>query len=168
MKTTFAELDNETQQTYIKFMREALIEANQAFSLGEVAVGCVIVHNNQIIARGGNRTNVENDATKHAELVAFDSMNASDPEQQQILKNSILFVTVEPCIMCASAIKMLGIPLVVYGCANDRFGGCGSVLSINSEIMPSLPSFKCVSGVLEDEAIETLRKFYNRPNPKTQ
>jgi tRNA(Arg) A34 adenosine deaminase TadA len=63
---------------------------------------------------------------------------------------------------------MMGVPLVVYGCRNPRFGGCGSVLDIsNPNVMPSLPPFECVSGVLEAEAVEALQRFYGRANPKT-
>ena len=164
----YSQLDKEKQEEYRKYMQEALNEAEKAFDEGEVAVGCVLVYNQKIIARGRNRTNIEKNATRHAELVAFDSINVQPDEKAKIFSNSILFVTVEPCIMCASAIKMVGIPLVVYGCKNERFGGCGSVLSINNQIMPSLPQYKCISGVMEQEAIDALRKFYNRPNPNTE
>jgi tRNA-specific adenosine deaminase 2 len=126
----------------------------------------VIVHEGEIISAGSNRTNAENDATRHAELVAFDKV--LERGIQRMLTKSILFVTCEPCIMCASAIRMMGIPLVVYGCRNNRFGGCGSILSLYStDVLPKLPSFDCVSGVLESEAIEELKKFYGRANPKT-
>ena len=96
------------------------------------------------------------------------SLSRKDKDYHNTLKQSTLYVTCEPCIMCASAIKMLGVPLVVYGCLNDRFGGCGSVFNINTDtIMPKLASYDCVFGVLEEEAIEALRRFYGRPNPKT-
>ena len=161
--------DPEERAKHEKYMRMALKVADDAFNEREVAVGCVIIdENGEMITYGGNQTNAQNDATRHAELVSFRRLKDNRSDYKEILKKSTLYVTVEPCIMCASAIKMMGIPLVVYGCKNDRFGGCGSVFSINSEeIMPSLPSYNCITGVLEEEAIEMLRRFYGRPNPKT-
>jgi tRNA-specific adenosine deaminase 2 len=162
-----ADLPREALVVYEKYMKEALNVAETAFDERDVCVGCVIVHNSEIIATGSNRTNAENDATRHAELVAFGKLGA-EAEMRGILKESTLFVTCEPCIMCASAIRMMGIPLVVYGCKNSRFGGCGSVLSLySSDILPKLLPFDCISGVLEEEAIEALKRFYGRSNPKT-
>ena len=163
-----SELDEETRKTHEKYMRKALEAADSAFNEREVSVGCVIVHDGEIVATGCNKTNQMNDATRHAELVAFDMLKRKDKDYHNTLKQSTLYVTCEPCIMCASAIKMLGVPLVVYGCLNDRFGGCGSVFNINTDtVMPKLASYDCVFGVLEEEAIEALRRFYGRPNPKT-
>ncbi|EAX99814.1 Cytidine and deoxycytidylate deaminase zinc-binding region family protein [Trichomonas vaginalis G3] len=161
--------DPQEREMHEKYMQLALKAADDAFDAGEVAVGCVIIHNGQVIASGGNQTNAKNDATRHAELVTFKHLKESRSDYKQILKESTLYVTCEPCIMCASAIKMMGIPRVVYGCLNDRFGGCGSVYNIHThEIMPSLPSYDVISGVLGEEAIEALRRFYGRPNPKLQ
>jgi tRNA-specific adenosine deaminase 2 len=149
-------------------MREAIKVAEAAFDEREVSVGCILVHRDKIIARGSNLTNAENDATRHAELVAFQRLAQSNSDSGSLLKKSILFVTCEPCIMCASAIRMMGVPLVVYGCKNSRFGGCESVLTLGSpDVLAKLPKFDCVSGVLEEEAIEALRKFYGRANPNT-
>ena len=161
----FNDIKNEEEKKkHIHFMKMALKVANDTFDDGEVAVGCIIVHNDEIIAIGGNQTNKENSAIFHAELVAFNSI----PDKQHLLKDSILYVTVEPCIMCASAIKMMGIPLVVYGCPNERFGGCGSVFEMNTnEFLPTLNNYNCIKGVLAEESISTLKKFYGRANPKT-
>ena len=92
-----------------------------------------------------------------------------------MFENTTVFVTVEPCIMCASALQQLGIALVVYGCANDRFGGCGSVLNVTlpsenpseQEICETQKSqsLKCVSGIFAEEAVELLKKFYKGENP---
>lgn len=165
-----SEIDETTRKKHEEYMRKALEVAQAAFDEREVAVGCIIVYNDEIIAHGGNKTNALNDATRHAELVSFKMLQESHPgDYLEMLKKSTLYVTCEPCIMCASAIKMMGIPLVVYGCLNDRFGGCGSVFNINTnEVMPSLHSYDCIYGVLEEEAVEMLRMFYGRPNPKTQ
>jgi tRNA-specific adenosine deaminase 2 len=165
---TVDELDEETRVCYEFYMRQALAVAEAAFDEGEVSVGCVIVHDSNVVATASNLTNAETDATRHAELVAFQRLAASKRNSRAILTKSILFVTCEPCIMCASAIRMMGVPLVVYGCHNSRFGGCGSVLNLGSrDTLQKLPPFDCVSGVLEAEAIEALRKFYGRANPKT-
>jgi tRNA-specific adenosine deaminase 2 len=159
-------LDPATLALYEKHMRTALSIADSAFSVREVSVGCVVVHHNRVIASGHNLTNTENDPTRHAEFVAFGQL--ADAGKSDLLKKSALFVTCEPCIMCASAIRMMGVPLVVYGCRNPRFGGCGSVLDLSGPpILASLPPYNCVSGVLEGEAIERLQKFYGRANPNT-
>ncbi|KAH0791307.1 cytidine deaminase-like protein [Histomonas meleagridis] len=162
------QISQEEKLMHEKYMREALSITDNAYDECEVTIGCVIVHNSEIIAKGWNLTNQLNDATRHAELVAFDEIISKYPNGKEIIRESTLYVTCEPCIMCASAIKMLGIKLVVFGCKNDRFGGCGSVFSINTDKhMPKLKSYDCISGVLEEEAINVLQKFYGRKNPKT-
>jgi tRNA-specific adenosine deaminase 2 len=163
---TADELDPDTRATYERHMRSALEVAEAAFAAREVSVGCVIVHHDRVIATGHNLANAEDDATRHAELVAFGKLAQSG--QSALLKQCTLFVTCEPCIMCSSAIRMLGVPLVVYGCKNPRFGGCGSVLDIASaRTLPSLPPYDCVSGILEEQAVEALQRFYGRANPNT-
>lgn len=160
--------DPEQKARHEHYMKLALKVADDAFDAGEVAVGCVVVYKDQVITSGGNETNKDNDATRHAELVSFKKLLNSNPQAKELLKESTLYVTCEPCIMCASAIKMMGIPLVVYGCMNERFGGCGSVYDIHSsKVMPTLRPYDCITGVLKEEAIEALRRFYGRANPKT-
>lgn len=135
------------------FMKLALQMAEEAFQAQEVPVGCIFVRDNKIIARTRNRTNElrnvvlffflflfetkPSQATRHAELEAIDAILADailTPQPvQHPLANTTLYVTVEPCIMCASALRQLGIQEVFYGCDNDRFGGCGSLLGVNQE-----------------------------------
>lgn len=81
--------------------------------------------------------------------------------------NATLYVTVEPCIMCASALYMLGVKHVVFGCKNDKFGGCGSILHINEHKTGTNigATYTCQSGLYEMEAIEVLRQFYLQENP---
>lgn len=149
------------------FMRLALDEARKAMEMDEVPVGCVLVDNqNRVVARGHNLTNVTCDATQHAELVALNSL----------LDTSIvhsLFVTIEPCIMCAAALRQLGRPLarVVFGARNDRFGGCGTVLDIlQRKPLHSLcgiiemPPAQVKEGVLANEAVTLLKDFYKQEN----
>jgi len=78
-----------------------------------------------------------------------------------VFKECELFVTCEPCIMCASALRILEIKIVYFGCSNERFGGCGSVLNIHKEIENnSHPGYEVVSGIFKEEAIDLLQKFY--------
>ncbi|KAF7982334.1 hypothetical protein HWV62_29042 [Athelia sp. TMB] len=126
---------SETEHT--RWMQEALAMAEDALAASEVPVGCVFVRDGAIIAKARNRTNQLRNATRHAELEAIDSILADKSLTPQItehpLSETTLYVTVEPCIMCASALRQMGIKEVFYGCGNDRFGGCGSVLGVNKE-----------------------------------
>ncbi|GBG75297.1 hypothetical protein CBR_g19929 [Chara braunii] len=170
----------------IQFMRMALEEARKAFDRQEVPVGCVIVHNGEVIGAGSNRSNETRNATRHAELEAIDVVleklekdGSSEEEASKKFQECELFVTCEPCIMCAGALAILGIGQVIFGCQNDRFGGCGSVLSLHTDGAkacggpnPSAPQedekmkpFKCKGGVLADDAVALLRDFYERGNP---
>ncbi|KAK4056601.1 tRNA(adenine34) deaminase [Microbotryomycetes sp. JL221] len=246
---------NEQDAKDLAFMDIACTLAEEALQAREVPVGCVLVCNGQIVARGRNRTNEGRNATLHAEFDALqhllpdrthaqtpgmsrpytpqfdgdgdddeDSDNDQDPAAtsnmtssvtssnassdaltfgdqaqpsavataalllnrhnnkkrqkkprkiwQTPLKDVTLYVTVEPCIMCASAMRQVGIGKVVYGCANDRFGGCGGVQSINAD--PRLlyaPPYLAVGGYRREQAIMFLRRFYieentNAPKPK--
>jgi tRNA-specific adenosine deaminase 2 len=152
-----------------------------------VPVGCVFVRDGKAIARARNRTNewrnvslpfpplclpgapADIQATLHAELEAIDHLLPFNPPP---LSQITLYVTVEPCVMCASALRQVGIGRVVYGCGNDRFGGCGSVLDVStSSMLDTNVSFEAVGGYYREEAIMLLRRFYmsenqNAPNPK--
>ncbi|EJT46141.1 tRNA specific adenosine deaminase [Trichosporon asahii var. asahii CBS 8904] len=151
------------------WMREALVMAEEALDNEEVPVGCVFVRDGKAIARARNRTNEWRNATLHAELEAIDHLLPFNPPP---LSQITLYVTVEPCVMCASALRQVGIGRVVYGCGNDRFGGCGSVLDVStSSMLDTNVSFEAVGGYYREEAIMLLRRFYmsenqNAPNPK--
>ncbi|WVQ90232.1 hypothetical protein IAS59_004009 [Cryptococcus gattii] len=153
----------EQDQIDLAWMREALIMAEEALSNDEVPVGCVFVKGGQAIARARNRTNEWRNATLHAELEAIDHLLPSHPAP---LSTITLYVTVEPCVMCASALRQVGIGRVVYGCGNDRFGGCGSVIPVNnSPRLDSHPAYVAVGGFYREEAIMLLRRFYMSQNP---
>lgn len=167
-----------------KVLNPVRAQAEEALAANEIPVGCVLVHDNKIIARGRNRTNEGRNATLHAEFDALrhllpdrthaltptlirpytpqDGVNQEDTaraenerreeEERAAAANAdarkiwatplsgvTLYVTVEPCVMCASAMRQIGIGKVVYGCANDRFGGCGGVQAIHSECVAFLP-----------------------------
>ncbi|KAF6762510.1 tRNA specific adenosine deaminase [Ephemerocybe angulata] len=164
---------------HIKWMKEAMAMAEEALAAGEVPVGGVFVRDGRIIAAARNRTNELRNATRHAELEAIDCILADPsltptPGEKHPLSTTTLYVTVEPCIMCASALRQLGIKEVFYGCGNDRFGGCGSVLGVNEELPhPDHPAYKATSGFCREEAILILRRFYitentNAPKPKSK
>ncbi|GAB4825260.1 tRNA(adenine34) deaminase [Ancistrocladus abbreviatus] len=94
----------------------------------------------------------------------------SESEVNEKFSNCILYVTCEPCIMCAAALSILGTKEVYYGCANDKFGGCGSVLSLHSSgsEMPNIHggrSFKCTGGIMASEALSLFRTFYEQGKP---
>lgn len=126
--------------------------------MGEVPVGCVIVSEGIIIGKGRNRTNESGNATRHAEFEAIDEALANTTATGSTWE---LYVTVEPCIMCAAALGIMQIKKVYFGCANPRFGGCGSVLSIHETDGTAYP---VEGGIMKDEAILLLRQFYQREN----
>ena len=136
------------------FMNEALKEARKAFKLDEVPVGAVIVCENQIIARAHNYTRTLNDVTAHAEMIAFTS--AFDFLGGKYLDDCILYVTLEPCVMCAGAAYWTRIKKIVFG-ANDKKRG---FLHLNEPIIH--PKSEVVVGVLEKECSELLKGFFEK------
>lgn len=143
------------------FMAEALEQAELSLKNNEVPVGCVFVHNGQVIARGMNDTNKSLCGTRHAEFLGIEHILTT--HTADVFQEVDLYVTVEPCIMCASALRQLKIRCVYYGCANDRFGGCGSVMSIHTDKSVD-PSYKAYPGFYREEAIMLLRRFYCQEN----
>lgn len=107
----------------------ALDLGRKALENGEVPVGCLFVREGEIIARAQNKTNEFMNATSHAEMVALKEMAADSSS----LANCDLYVTIEPCIMCAAALRQVGIRHVYFGAFNDKFGGNGSVLNLHNE-----------------------------------
>lgn len=137
-----------------------------------------------VVGKGCNEVNETKNATRHGEMIAIDQVQnyceMNGLEFMNVIKESSLYVTVEPCIMCASALRSLHINKVVYGCANERFGGCGSILNIDSDVWENKSCncdqiqgqpFQAISGIYAKEAIDLLQRFYlqtnpNAPNPK--
>ncbi|EPQ59676.1 cytidine deaminase-like protein [Gloeophyllum trabeum ATCC 11539] len=163
---------------HLSWMRRAMQMAEEALAAQEVPVGCVFVRGGRAIAEARNRTNELRNATRHAELEAIDYILSNKdltPEVTEYpLSDTTLYVTVEPCIMCSSALRQMGIKEVFFGCENDRFGGCGSVLGVNESLPhPKHPAYKATSGYCREEAILILRRFYitensNAPMPKSK
>ncbi len=133
------------------FMKRALQEAEMAFEKGEIPVGAVIVCKNQIIARGHNLTETLNDVTAHAEMQAFTS--AADFLGGKYLKECTLYVTLEPCQMCAGASYWSQIDKIVFGARDDQRGFMNMKTTLH-------PKTKVISGVMEDECGELLTRFF--------
>ncbi|KAL4588634.1 hypothetical protein LXL04_001526 [Taraxacum kok-saghyz] len=160
----------------LAFMKLALEQAKIAFESLEVPVGCVIVMDGKVISHGRNRTNETRNATRHAEMEAIDVLLNEWKEKKHtkhqvadMFSKCYLYVTCEPCIMCASALSFLGIKEVFYGCANDKFGGCGSILSLHTTTTTTSDigrkSYKCTGGIMGEEAVNLFRNFYELGNP---
>jgi tRNA(adenine34) deaminase len=132
-------------------MKQALIEAKEAYKKGEVPIGAVIVCENQIIARGHNLTETLNDVTAHAEMQAITS--AANFLGGKYLLNCTLYVTIEPCQMCAGALFWSQIATIVYG-ARDEQRGC---INLNTKLHPKT---KINGGVLAEESSQILKKFF--------
>ena len=140
-----------------KYMKEALKQAKKALQLGEVPIGCVIVYQGKIIGRGYNRRNTDKNTLCHAELTAI--RKASKIIGDWRLEECTLYVTLEPCQMCAGAIVQARIPQVVMGCMNPKAGCAGSILNILQ-----MPEFNhqvdVTKGIMEQECSDILKEFF--------
>ncbi|WP_411273234.1 nucleoside deaminase [Daejeonella sp.] len=134
------------------FMREALKEAQKALELDEVPIGAVIVHNGRIIGRGHNLTEQLNDVTAHAEMQAFTA--AANYIGGKYLKGCTLYVTVEPCIMCAGASYWTQISNIVFAAPDSKRG-----FSLISERIVH-PRTQVVSGVMANDAAQLMKDFF--------
>ena len=139
-----------------KYMRMALELAAQAEGDGDVPVGCVITRGEEIVGRGYNRRETDKSALAHAEIQAIDE--ACKRLGGWRLRECTLYVTLEPCAMCAGAILSARIPRVVYGASDQKFGACKSVCSLFDMNFNHHP--QVVSGVMEEESAALLRSFF--------
>lgn len=144
---------------HVPFMKRALRSGVKAAEQGEVPVGAVLVKEGKVIASGYNLTRTKNDPTGHAEIVVIRKAIAKLKNERFL--DTALYVTLEPCAMCAGAIVQARIPLVVFGAHDAKAGACGSVF----DILPN-PKLnhrpKVISGVLAQEAVELLKEFFRR------
>ena len=140
------------------FMDEALRLAREAAADGEVPVGCVIVRGEEIVGRGRNRRETAKTALGHAEIEAI--AQACETLGGWRLWECTLYVTLEPCPMCAGAIINARIPRVVYGSKDVRFGACGSVTDLFA--MPFNHKPEVTTGLLEQECLELLQEFFQQ------
>lgn len=145
------------EKLHMKYMRAAIKQAQKAHALGEVPIGCVIVYEGKIIGRGYNRRNTDKSTLSHAEITAIRKAGKKIGDWR--LEGCTLYVTLEPCQMCAGAIVQARIPEVVIGCMNPKAGCAGSILNILE-----MPQFnhqvQVTRGVLEQECSEMLTRFF--------
>lgn len=191
--------DEENTNSDIVYMKQALHFSKETLNRREVPIACLIVYRDEVIARGSNDVNRTKNATRHAEFLAIEEVRTFCREKEldssHVFKDCTLYVTTEPCVMCAAALRLVGLTDVVYGCGNQRFGGCGSRLDVHSKV-PKKPNtnspdskrpkleeihsgcltdlgkcLDCRSGIMAEEAVDVLKLFYsgenpNAPNPK--
>ena len=141
------------------FMEAALVEAQKALSHNEVPVGAVIVYEEQIIGKGYNQVEQLNDPTAHAEMIAISA--AANYLQSWRLENCSLYVTLEPCSMCAGAIVLSRIKWLYYGADDPKAGSCGSLRNIVRD--PRLNHQVILkSGIMAPEAQDLLKEFFRK------
>jgi len=139
------------------FMREAIRQAKMAASANEVPVGAVIVHERKIIAKAHNQIEMLNDPTAHAEMIAI--TQATNYLSSKWLQECTLYVTIEPCSMCAGALVLSRIPRVFFGAPEPKTGACGSVINIANH--KSLNHrIEVIGGILADECSIMVSKFF--------
>jgi tRNA(adenine34) deaminase len=156
--TNQSSIANNPSPDDLRYMQLALVEAQKAYAMGEVPVGCVIVANGQVVGRGHNLTETLADVTAHAEIQAITA--AANTLGGKYLNDCTLYVTLEPCVMCAGAIGWAQVQRVVYGAADEKRG-----FTIYA---PKALHPKCTvsSGVLETECRELIQTFFAKKRNK--
>lgn len=139
------------------WMKQAYREAERAYEEGEIPVGCVIVFQNSIIAKAHNQVEMLKDPTAHAELIAITS--AAEYLQSKQLLGCSMYVTLEPCAMCAGAIVLAKVDNIYFGAYDVKSGACGSVINVAEN---KALNHKCnvYGGVMDNECKEILRSFF--------
>lgn len=146
-----------------RWMKQALKEALRAYDDDEVPVGAIVVYRNTIIAKGYNQVEKMHDPTAHAEMIALTA--AAAHLENKFLKECVLYVTMEPCPMCAGAIVLSRIPTVVFGCYDPKMGASGSVLNI-TENKKLNHMVHVVGGVLDVECGSLVKEFFSKKRKK--
>ncbi len=143
-------------------MRHALTQAHLALEVDEVPVGAVVVHNGEIVGEGHNRTIVDCDPSAHAEIVALRA--ASQRLDNHRLPSCEMYVTIEPCAMCAGAVVQARLSILIYGAMDPKSGAAGSVMDVlrHREL-----NHQCevVGGILQNECSELIQKFFEARRP---
>lgn len=139
------------------YMKEALKEAQKAYKELEIPVGCIIVKDGKIIARAHNQKEKKKDTTKHAEIIAI--QKASKKLKAWRLENCEMYVTLEPCSMCAGALIQSRIKKVYIGTMDEKTGSCGSVLNLLEDYKFN-HHVECETGILEEECKKILKDFF--------
>lgn len=153
---------------HFQHMALATFVAYRALQNGETPVACVLVHapTQKVLSYGCNDTNRSLNGTRHAEFMAYDKimeendlLGQSAEHVRAFFAEVVLYVTIEPCVMCALAIQQMGIKKVYFGAANDRFGGNGTVIKVQGD-----NSYRSFGGIMRVEAVHLLRNFYIQEN----
>lgn len=146
-----------------RYMKEAIKQAKKAYALDEVPIGCVIVQDNKIIARGYNRRNTDKNALAHAEISAI--KKASKKNGDWRLEDCTMYVTLEPCQMCAGAIVQSRMKKVVIGAMNPKAGCAGSIINI-LQMKQFNHQVEMENGILEKECADMLSTFFKELREK--
>ena len=157
MSTEKTDISTEQEMLDKKYMREAIRQAKKAYKLDETPIGCVIVHEGKIIGRGYNRRNTDKSPLAHAEITAI--KKASKKLGDWRLEECTLYVTLEPCQMCAGAIIQSRLTRVVVGCMNPKAGCAGSVLNL-LDVKAFNHQAELTTGVLEEECSALMTGFF--------
>jgi tRNA(adenine34) deaminase len=144
-------------QPHERWMQAALAEAQSAFEAGEVPIGAVIVHEDRLIAAAGNQRETLNDPTAHAEMIAI--TQAAQTLGSWRLLDCTLYVTLEPCPMCAGAIVQARLPRVYYGAADPKAGACNTLFQLTSDVRLNHQAI-VIGGLLKDESRTLLQEFF--------
>ena len=155
--------------TATRFMNLAFAAARDALTHQEVPVGCVFTRAGRLLAAGRNTVNETKNATRHAEIncvdLVYERCAAAGLPVDHLWPETDVYVTVEPCVMCAAALIQLGVRSVTYGAANQRFGGCGSVVNVPGELMDGTRVRFAQDVQRVQEAVALLKEFYKGENP---
>ncbi len=151
------ELDSQELAKHEKYMDKAIAQARRAYANGDVPIGCVIVHDGRIIARGFNKRNLKKTTLAHAEILAIEQ--ASRKLGDWRLEECTMYVTLEPCQMCAGAIVQARIPEVVIGCMNPKAGCAGSVIDL-LQMKQFNHQVKEIKGIRQQECSSMMKEFF--------
>lgn len=151
-------LDSPIWEQHQRFMAKAIMLAEQAFDEGEVPVGAIVVHNGSIVGKGYNQVEKLGDPTAHAEMLAVSA--ACDTLEEKYLSDCTLYVTLEPCAMCAGALVWAKIGTIIFGASDSKAGACGSVFNIadNKQLNHSA---NVIQGIMEFDCQYLLTSFFS-------
>jgi len=152
------------KQDHAYWMKQALVQAGKAFAAEEIPVGAIVVKDGKVIGRGYNQCEQLNDPTAHAEVIAITA--AANTIEDWRLTDSTLYVTKEPCPMCAGAIVNARLRMVVFGCYDEEAGCCGSLYQLCGD-----PRFKTKvavkGGVMEEQSLSIIQEFFVKRRTKS-
>ncbi|MEX0681246.1 MAG: tRNA adenosine(34) deaminase TadA [Balneolales bacterium] len=148
-----------SENDHYRFMKQAINEARYASEIGEIPVGAVITYKNRIIARGHNQVELLSDPTAHAEMIALTA--AFEHLQEKYLQSCTMYVTLEPCPMCAGALVWAKLDKLVIAAQDEHSGACGSLFNIASNRKLN-HQIEIVQGILEQESEDLLTRFFRQ------